>query len=310
MSLRIAILPASASTFAPRSDALFYGVLLITGIITIIIAVVIIIFAIRYRSGSRVNREYSQRKRIDIEITWIVAPFLILMAIFLWSSRVFSSLYETPQHSLPVYVLAKQWMWKIEHDNGIREIDQLHVPLGIPVQLIMTSQDVIHSFYVPAFRIKQDVLPGRYTSLWFTATRVGQFELFCAEFCGTDHSHMGGTIVVMPVADYQQWLERSNQSLTLAQRGFELFRKNGCDQCHAAASTVQAPDLENLYGSVVQLESGENVIADDTYLRDSILLPNKQVVAGFRAIMPSFKDQVNEEDIVALIAYMKEPTPP
>ncbi len=308
--MRIALFPAEASTFAPHSDALFYALLIITGTIAAVVAIIIVTFAIKYRAGSKVNREFSRRPRIDIEVTWIVLPLLILIAVFFWSSDVFSTLYKPPQQMVSIYVIGKQWMWKIEHQNGTREINQLHVPLGMPIQLILTSQDVIHSFYVPAFRIKQDVLPGRYTNLWFTATQIGNFSLFCAEFCGTDHAQMGGNVIVLAPAEYGKWLNRSGANLNLSQRGFELFKQHGCNECHDRQSTVRAPLLNNIYGSEVKLDNGESVIADETYLRDSMLVPNKQVVADYKPIMPSFKDQLNEEEIVALIAYMKETTQP
>jgi len=306
--MRLSLFPASASTFAPRSDMLFYVLLAITGTIAVAITIFIITFAVRYRQGSAVNRERPRNAPTTIEVIWIVAPLVILMAVFFWSFVLFSSLYEVPSQSLSIYVLGKQWMWKAEHLNGIREINQLHVPLGMPVQLIMTSQDVIHSFYVPAFRIKQDVLPGRYTSLWFTATKTGQFFMFCAEYCGTDHSHMGGNIVVMPRSQYEEWLNQSAVNLNLSQRGFELFKQHGCDQCHSSQAKVRAPSLEDIYGNTVQLDDGRTVLADESYLRDSIMLPNKQVVAGYKAIMPTYQDQLSEEDVMALIAYMKGTT--
>jgi cytochrome c oxidase subunit II len=220
------------------------------------------------------------------------------------------TLYKVPPDALPVYVVAKQWMWKLQHRNGKREINELHVPLGQPVRLIMTSQDAIHSFYVPAFRLKQDVLPGRYTGLWFTPTQLGEFQLFCAEYCGTEHSRMLGRIVVMPPAEYARWVASGTEHPSLAQYGFALFRKFGCSGCHAAGSTVHAPSLAGLLGREVHLQDGRTVIADENYVRDSILLPKKDVVAGFEPIMPSFAGQVSEEDIQALIAYLREGATP
>jgi cytochrome c oxidase subunit 2 len=204
-----------------------------------------------------------------------------------------------------VFVVAKQWMWRLQHPDGRREINELHVARGRAVKLIMTSEDVIHSFFVPAFRVKQDVLPGRYTTLWFTATKDGEFHLFCAEYCGTDHARMGGRIVVLEPAEYARWLNAATPARSMAERGAQLFRQLGCSGCHAAAATVAAPKLEGLYGKPVPLEGGGTVIADERYLRDSILLPRKEVVAGYAPIMPSFAGAVSEDQLLDLIAYIK-----
>ena len=212
---------------------------------------------------------------------------------------------RSPADALPVYVVGKQWMWKLQHRNGRREIDELHVPLGQPVRLVMTSQDVIHSFFVPAFRLKQDVVPGRYTSLWFTATRLGEFHLFCSEYCGTDHAAMLGRVVVMEPAAFARWLAAGPRVPGLAQQGFALFREHGCSGCHAAGSTVHAPSLDGLLGSHVHLQDGRTIVADENYVRDSILAPDKDIVAGFAPLMPSFAGQLSEEQIEALIAYLR-----
>jgi cytochrome c oxidase subunit 2 len=203
-------------------------------------------------------------------------------------------------------VVGKQWMWKAEHANGRREIDELHLPLGQPVRLVLSTEDVIHSFFVPAFRIKQDAVPGRYTSIRFTPTRAGEYRLHCAEYCGTDHARMGGRVVVMPPAQFARWLERGGQGRSLAARGFELFRRKGCSGCHAAASTVHAPDLAGIFGRAVHLQDGRTRIADEAYLRDSILLPKRDVVAGYEPIMPSFQGQLDEDELAALVAFLKE----
>jgi cytochrome c oxidase subunit 2 len=259
---------------------------------------------VRYRQGARVSRGNVQRK-LGIEIAWTVIPLLLFIVIFAWAARDFIALYTPPQDALPVYVVAKQWMWKLQHRSGRREINELHVPLGQPVRLVMTSQDAIHSFYVPAFRLKQDVLPGRYTSLWFTPTQLGEFRLFCAEYCGSQHSQMIGRVVVMKPADYARWSSEGTTSPSLAQYGFARFRELGCSGCHAAGSSVHAPSLRGLLGREVHLQDGRTLIADENYIRDSILLPKKDVVAGFAPVMPSFAGQVSEEDIQALIAYIR-----
>jgi cytochrome c oxidase subunit 2 len=298
------ILEQSASSMAHRVDLLFTSMLLLTGIVALGVLVAIVFFSVRYRHGARVSRGNVQRK-LGVEIAWTVIPLLLFIAIFAWAARDFVTLYTPPADALPVYVVAKQWMWKLQHRSGRREINELHVPLGQPVRLVMTSQDAIHSFYVPAFRLKQDVLPGRYTSLWFTATQVGEFRLFCAEYCGSQHSQMIGRVVVMQPAEYARWASEGATSPSLAQYGFARFRELGCSGCHAAGSSVHAPSLRGLIGREVHLQDGRTLVADENYIRDSILLPKKDVVAGFKPVMPSFAGQVSEEDIQALIAYIR-----
>jgi cytochrome c oxidase subunit 2 len=303
------LLPA-ASLLGHRVDVLFLAVLAVTGCVALAIAILIVAFTIRYRAGSKADRRNPPTRLPWLEVTWITVPLAIFLGIFGWSSLVFSQFHRPPPQAMRVHVLAKQWMWKIEHENGRREIDELHVPLGRPVELIMTSQDVIHSFFVPEFRAKQDLLPGRYLSLWFTATRPGRFRLFCAEYCGTQHSGMHGEIVVMRPSEFTAWLAEGPARSDLAARGFEIYRRMGCSGCHEPTSTVHAPDLIGLFGRPVHLSDGTTIIADDTYIRDSILLPRKQVVVGFDPLMPSFEGQLDEDDLTALIAYIKSRASP
>jgi cytochrome c oxidase subunit 2 len=227
------------------------------------------------------------------------------MFLFAWGAKLFLEIYSTANDSLPIYVVAKQWMWKVQHPGGQREINELHAPLGRPVRLIMASQDVIHSFFLPAFRIKRDVVPGRYQDMTFEARKAGTFHLFCAEYCGTDHSRMTGRIVVLEPADYEAWLARQDVDGTLAAQGASLFRQLGCSGCHSPGSTVRAPPLEGLYGQPVPLQGGEIVVADDKYIRDSILLPRSQVAAGYDPVMPSFEGRVSEDDLIRIVAYIK-----
>jgi cytochrome c oxidase subunit 2 len=294
----------SASSLGPTVDKLFLSLTGITAFVAIAVAALIVFFAVRYRAGSKADRSNPPSRVRWIEITWTATPLAIFIGLFVWSSVVFSDFYRPPANAMRIHVLAKQWMWKLEHDNGRREIDELHVPAGQPVELIMTSQDVIHSFYVPAFRVKQDVLPGRYTSLWFTATRPGNFNLFCAEYCGADHADMHGSVVVMQPADFAQWLASEPGQNDLTSRGFTIYRRAGCSGCHEPTSTVHAPTLVGIFGRTVQLADGSAVVADDNYLRDSILLPDKQLAAGFAPEMPSYQGQLDEEDISALIAFI------
>jgi cytochrome c oxidase subunit II len=298
---------ASASSISHGTDLLFAALLGLSGLVAAGVCIAIVFFAVRWRHGARVPRGIVTRK-LGIEIAWTAIPLLLFIAIFIWAALDFMRLYDPPADALPVYVVAKQWMWKLQHADGRREINELHVPLGKPVRLVMTSQDAIHSFYVPAFRLKQDVLPGRYTSLWFTATQLGEFRLFCAEYCGSEHSLMLGRIVVMLPADYTRWVAGAKATPSLAQYGFARFRELGCSGCHSAGSTVHAPSLRGLIGREVHLQDGRAIVADENYIRDSILLPKKDVVAGFEPVMPSFTGQVSEEDIQALVAYIRSGT--
>ena len=304
MSSGLHLLGAAASTQAHRTDAIFLAMVLLCGGVALVLLVLVVFFAIRYRRGSRVDRTPPRELR-GVEIAWTVAPLLVFFGIFGWAARDFVTMADPPADALPISVVAKQWMWKLQHRNGRREINELHVPLGEPVVATMTSEDVIHSFFIPAFRIKQDVVPGRYTRLWFTATQLGEFPLFCSEYCGSEHSQMIGRVVVMTPADYGRWLASGPAQPSTAQYGFALFRQLGCSGCHDARSTVHAPLLDGVYGRTTHLQDGRAVVADANYLRDSILVPGKDVVAGFAPVMPSYAGQVSEEDIAALIAYLQ-----
>jgi cytochrome c oxidase subunit II len=308
--VNLPLLPEPASTLAARYDVLFVAMTALTVAVSIAITCVALVFAYRYRRGApadrlRAPRAERERTRRRIEVVWIGVPLLLFIAAYVWAATIYFDRSTPPAGALEVAVVAKQWMWKLEHASGQREIDQLHVPVGVPVKLVMTSQDAIHSFFVPAFRVKQDVLPGRYTVLWFTATRAGDYQLFCAEYCGTDHAGMFGHVIALDPPQYQRWLDSQGATTTMAARGEALFRTLGCSGCHGASATVHAPPLEGLYGHPVALADGTTVIADDLYVRDSILLPRAQVVAGYAPIMPSFTGQVDESDILELVAYVR-----
>lgn len=293
-----------ASSFAGRVDGLFNTLLALSGVVVLGVFTAMIWFCVKYRHGSAVDRAGTSHRHLGIELAWTLIPMAMFIGLFAWSVRLWVVLRTPPADATPVYVVAKQWMWKVQHVSGQREINTLHVPLGQPIRLMMTSQDVIHSFYVPAFRVKQDVLPDRYTELWFSATKIGTFHLFCAEFCGTDHSRMGGSVVVQTPADFAQWL-RAHAGTGLAAQGAALFRRFGCSGCHDPQSGVHAPDLDDLYGSTVPLADGSQVRADERYLHDAIMLPKSQVAAGYASIMPSYQDRIDESDVLALIAYLK-----
>lgn len=304
LSSGLHLLSEAASTQASRTDALFLAMLLLCGTVALVLLALVVFFALKYRRGRAVDRS-EPREMKGIEIAWTIAPLLVFFGIFGWAARDYVTMADPPANALPVSVVAKQWMWKLQHRNGRREINELHVPLGEPVVVTMTSQDVIHSFFIPAFRLKQDVVPGRYTRLWFTATQLGEFPLFCSEYCGSEHSQMTGRVVVMSPSDYGRWLASGPAQPSMAQYGFALFRQLGCSGCHDPRSTIRAPLLDCLYGRTVHLQDGRSLVADENYLRDSILVPDKDVVAGFAPVMPSFASQVSEEDLQALVAYIQ-----
>jgi cytochrome c oxidase subunit 2 len=300
--------PARASTVAGNVDALFVFLLIVSGLMCLLIFTLILIFAARFRKRKGVDAEQIEGSQ-PLEITWSTLPLGVFMFIFVWGAVIFFHERTPPQDAMEVYVVAKQWMWKAEHMGGQREINALHVPIGQNVKLIMTSQDVIHSFYIPAFRLKQDVLPGRYTTLWFKATKAGTYHLFCAEYCGTNHSTMIGEIVVLDPANYQQWLS-GGPSAPLPQAGQQLFMSLGCSTCHRFDTQGRGPNLMGLYNKPVLLEDGRTVTADENYIRESILNPGAKVVSGFKPIMPTFQGLVSEDQLNALLAYIKSLSQP
>ena len=308
--MNLPFLPVPASALASRYDVLFLAMVVLTTAVSTLVVAVLLVFAYRYRRASpasRLRAPWPQRERMRrrIEVIWIGVPLACFVAAFAWAASIYFDRSTPPAGALEVAVVAKQWMWKLEHAGGQREIDVLHVPVNVPVKLVMTSQDVIHSFFVPAFRVKQDVLPGRYTVLWFIATRAGDFQIFCAEYCGVDHARMFGHVIALDPPQFQRWLDAQGATSPMATHGEALFRELGCSGCHGANAGVRAPPLEGLYGRAVALADGTRVIADDRYLRDSILLPAHEVVAGYAPIMPSFAGQVDEAGILDLIAYIR-----
>ncbi|MFK3737342.1 cytochrome c oxidase subunit II [Massilia sp. TN1-12] len=300
------LLPEDGAASATRLDSLALALLLLTGAVALAVLALTIGFAVRYRAGSDADRSNAPGQGRGIEIAWTLTPLLLFLGIYAWAAIDYVKLYQPPADAMPVFVVAKQWMWKAQHRNGRREVGELHLPLGRPVRLVMTSEDVIHSFYVPAFRIKQDVLPGRYTSISFTPSRAGEYHLFCTEFCGTDHALMLGKVVVQPPGEFARWLTEGPRQPGMAQRGYALFRDYGCSGCHAAGSTVHAPSLNGLLGRPVHLADGRELRADEAYVRDAILVPDKDVVAGYAPIMPSFAGKIGEEDLLAIIEYIRE----
>jgi cytochrome c oxidase subunit 2 len=299
------LFPESASTMAPRVDALYLFLLGLSIFFSLLIAGLIVFYAVRYKRTSPHGVGVTAHGGMALELTWTIVPFLITMVIFVWGASVFFAMARPPDDTLDIYAVGKQWMWKFQHLDGQREINELHVPVGRPVKMIMTSEDVIHDLFVPAFRVKADVLPGRYTNIWFQPTKPGRYRLFCAEYCGTKHSGMTGEVIVMEATEYQTWLGGGGPEGSLAENGAKLFASLACNTCHRPDAQGRGPVLEGLFGKTVKLQSGESVVADEAYVRESILNPSAKVTAGFQPIMPTFQGLVTEEQLLELIEYIK-----
>lgn len=311
------LFPESASTFAPQVDALTFLLLGLCGTILIGITAFILLFCIKYRGqvGKHIPLK-SASTHFGLEIGWMTLPALIFIVIFCMGAKVFFTMHQVPPDAMEIYVTGKQWMWKFQHSDGTRELNALHLPLGQPIKLIMGSEDVIHSLYIPAFRIKQDLVPGRFTSIWFEATKVGQFHLFCAEFCGNWHSRMRAEVTVLKPEDFQIWksthltLSESEAPINLITAGRSLFQKHACIQCHETGAGVLAPSLNGIYLKKILLSNDREVIADENYIRESIVNPGAKIVKGFSNTMPSFDGQLSEDELFQLIGYIKSLTPP
>ncbi len=327
------IFPERASTIAGDVDLIFAVVTGLALLFAVPVACLVIFFAIRYRRSKTLSRpgnvhEGHGRTRVWIlETAWMVVPLILALGIFAWGASLYLRIYAMPANGMDVYVVGKQWMWKFQHPTGQTEIDELHVPIGFPVRLTMISEDVIHSFYVPAFRIKRDVVPGVYTTVWFEATKTGTFNLFCAEYCGTEHSRMLAKVVVMETPQYQAWLSQravgggsgviaegsagseadngAKPPASMAAAGDQLFQSLGCQSCHRDDGSGAGPSLVGVWGSQVELEDGQNVTADMDYIRRSILDPHSQLVAGYTAIMPTYASQIDEAQLLTLLEYIR-----
>jgi cytochrome c oxidase subunit II len=297
--------PPAASTIAQGVDRLYFFLTLITLFFTGLIFLTIFYFMIRYRRRQESELGGGAHENLPLELTWTIIPSFICVVIFVWASFLYVRNSRPPNASMEIFVIGKQWMWHIEHPEGVREINELHVPVNTPIRAVMTSQDVIHDFYIPAFRVKKDVLPGRYTSLWFEATEVGTYHLYCAQYCGTDHSHMIGWVYVMNPTDYAAWLAGGSQTESMSQAGEKLFLQYGCSICHLADGTGRAPSLVGLFGRSEKLISGESRVVDETLLRQAISVPNSISLSNYAPIMPSYQGQMNEEELLQLIAYIK-----
>jgi cytochrome c oxidase subunit 2 len=304
MTFLIPLLPDTASTVAQRVDHLFDFLVTVCGLITVLVVCAVVFFCIRYRRRSEDEIPPAINSYLPLEATWIGGPLIVFLVMFFWGAHVYFQAFGRTEPALEVYGVGKQWMWKFQHPGGQREINQLHLPTGRTIKLTLASQDVIHSFFVPDFRIHRDALPHRYTTVWFQATKPGRYHLYCTEYCGANHSGMIGYVTVLAPAAYESWLATGPEG-SLASQGQKLFAKLACNSCHTGTSRARGPDLETVYGSPVLLQSGETLTADEAYLRESILNPRAKVVAGYQPIMPTFEGQVSEDEIFQLIAYLR-----
>ena len=301
----IPIRPPAASTIAEGVDRLHFTLTGITLFFTVIIFSTIFFFMIKYRRQSEDEVPPEIEKNVPLEILWTGIPTLICVVIFFWSASLYIRNARPPDASTEIFVVGKQWMWHLQHPEGVREINELHVPLGVPIKLTMTSEDVIHDFYIPAFRVKKDVLPGRYTSLWFQATKAGTYHVFCAQYCGAEHAQMIGWVYVMEPSDYAAWLSGGSSHESMTQTGERLFTQLGCATCHTADNTGRGPSLVGLYGKMQTLRSGETRVADEGLIRQAIVSPNSVILPNYPPVMPTFQGQINEEQVLQLIAYVK-----
>ena len=302
----IPLVPDSASTLSWKVDALYFYLSGVTLFFSLLISTVLIFFVIRYRRRTPYEIPRPVAGSHKLETLWTIIPFIIAMTMFGWGAQVYFQQYKPPANAIEVYVVGKQWMWKLQHATGQREINQLHVPVGRKIKLIMTSEDVIHDFFVPAFRTKMDVVPGKYTTLWFEATTPGTYHLFCAEYCGMNHSGMTGSIVVMEPREFDNWLSGNAGSGTPAAQGQQLFQSLGCASCHGQnGEGGRGPTLAGVFGKKTQLQTGDSVTVDEGYVRESILNPQAKLVAGFGAIMPTFQGQISEDQLLQLVAFIK-----
>jgi cytochrome c oxidase subunit 2 len=309
MNFKIPFVPEQASTIARDVDQLTFALVAMSVFFTVLIAVMVVYFSLRYRRRHADEVGSSFDHSTLLEITWTTIPLVIVLITFAWGAKVYFHMYRPPADAVQYYVTGKQWMWKTQHPTGQREINELHVPLGQPTKLLMTSEDVIHSFFIPAFRTKADVVPGRYTQIWFTPTKTGRYHLFCTEYCGAEHSRMIGWVTVQEPDEYQKWLASVPVQQTPATAGGELFARLACTNCHQEGGGLAGPSLHGVFGRERQLADGRSVRVDEHYLRESILVPGAKVVAGYQPVMPSYQGQVNEENVLALIDYIKSLKP-
>ena len=298
------LFPPEASKIAPQMDALYIFMVLVSLVGLTLVILLVLSFSLLYHKQRHPHAVQIEGSTL-LEATWTIIPLGLFLIMFVWGALIYFRVYTPPANAMNIYVVGKQWMWKAEHPGGQHEIDALHVPVNRPVQLTLISQDVFHSFSVPAFRVKREAIPGRYTSVWFEATQVGTFHIFCTQYCGTNHSQMIGDVVVMTPDDFKAWLASSTSGASLAQNGERLFASLSCNACHNARPDARGPSLVNVYGSKLSLANGETTLVDDAYLRQAILNPSQHITQGYAPIMPTYQGQVSEEGVIALVEYIK-----
>jgi cytochrome c oxidase subunit 2 len=291
-------------------NLLYLFIAAVSAFFTVLVAALVVYFTVRYRRRHPSEVGADIHGSLVLELTWTIIPLILALVMFVWGADLFFRLAKAPANAMDVYVVGKQWMWKVQHPEGVREINELHVPIGRPVRIIIGSEDVIHSFGIPAFRVKMDAVPGKWTTLWFTATETGTYHIFCNQYCGTKHSGMIGQVTAMSPQDYESWLAGNRGMMTSVDSGERLFADLSCITCHKADSTGRGPSLIGLYGGTVQLTNGQKVVADEAYLRESIMNSQAKVVQGFQPIMPAYQAQISEENLLQLITYIKALTPP
>jgi len=298
------LFPPEASKIAPQMDALYFFMVLVSLVGLTIVILLVTSFSILY-SQKRHPVAVQIEGSTLLEATWTIIPLGLFLIMFVWGALLYFRIYTPPANAMNIYVVGKQWMWKAEHPGGQHEIDALHVPTGRPIQLTIISQDVFHSFSIPAFRVKREAIPGRYTSVWFEATEPGTYHLFCTQYCGTEHSHMIGEVTVLTPDDYKKWLEGSTSGASLAQNGERLFASLSCNACHNTRPDARGPSLANVYGTSLTLATGQHITADDAYLREAILNPSQHITQGYAPIMPTYQGQISEEGVIDLVEYIK-----
>lgn len=303
------LFPEAASSFASEVDALYFFIVAVSAFFTIAISAAVVFFGFRYRRRHAEEIGAHIEGSLPLELLWSIIPTIISMVMFAWGAKLFYEIRRPPAEALQIYAVGKQWMWKFQHTGGQREINELHVPTGRPVKVLVTSEDVLHDLYFPAFRTKIDAIPGRYQPLWFTATKPGRYHIFCAEYCGTKHSGMIGTVVVMEPQQYQDWLAGGGTEGTMAERGAKLFNDLACNTCHLDSGQGRGPSLKDIVGKPVELTNGTTVLVDEGYLRESILNSQAKIVKGFTPLMPTFQGLVSEEGLAALIEHIKSLSP-
>jgi len=305
MDKEFRFLPEQASRISGQVDMLYFFLVTVSIFFALLIFFLIYVFAVRYRRRSEDEVPRQIPGLLKLELAWSIIPFGLTMIVFVWGAKLYFDAYTPPDHALEVYVVGKQWMWHIQHPTGQREINTLHIPRGEPIKLTMATEDVIHSFYIPAFRVKKDVVPGRYTTMWFEAIKTGEYHLFCAEYCGTKHSQMTGTIIVMEPVDYEAWLSGGASNEPPAVAGEKKFQQLACNTCHTDRPGARGPALAGTFGTQVQLQNGDKVLVDQNYIRESVLNPKAKVVVGYEPIMPTFQGQISEADLLQIVAYIQ-----